>query len=198
MKSPEICLVPNDMNIITKCKYLVSLWSDFRAVSFPPPELQTVTSSSSRFSPVRWQNSHGNPYPHISIARKRRKLLCQEHLSMKKETSFSQKPKGISFCFFHLLWLVYMPVLNSSLPTPTAEGSVNSTETLREWGRAVFSNESLGPVPRMAGNKILGNKQLSTTRAVRRDSIEESTKEMVGVPDKTTQQSDTFTYLCSF
>lgn len=91
-----------------------------------------------------------------------------------------------------------MPVLNPSLPTATAECSVNSTETLRERGRTVFSNESLGPAPRMAGYKILGNKQLSTTRAVRRDSIEESIEEMIGVPDKTTQQSDAFTSLCSF
>lgn len=183
-KSPEIWLVPNDVKYCHQVQGpdFSLLWLSWCS---PHPQFHTVTASSSRLFPLCWQNIHGNSYPQSSSSRKRRELLCQDHLWMKKETSFSQKPQGgggVSFtsrgpgsfiCQF----------LNPSLPIATAEGGVSSTQTLRQWGRAVSSNESSGPASRLEGYKVVGSKPRSLQELWEVDSREESTKEeVVGVP----------------
>lgn len=168
-------------NIVTKCRDLISLCSDFRGVRltlsftlWPPAALGSshcVGKTSMAIHTLR------SPHPgrgescsvRITYGWRRKLLFPRSH----RGVSFTSRGPGSFICQF----------LNPSLPIATAEGGVSSTQTLRQWGRAVSSNESSGPSSRLEGYKVVGSKPRSLQELWEVDSREESTKEeVVGVP----------------
>ena len=91
-------------------------------------------------------------------------------------------------------WVEHADWLTSIKACPRATGSVPDSDSKR-MGKDCFLKGDSGSCSQEGGS----NKRLSTTRAVRSDSMKGNTKEeMADVPDKTAQHPYAFTYLCSF
>lgn len=156
-----------------------------------------MTSSSSSYFPLALAKQPWQCIPsHLAVWENKRATLPGAPREEKSNSFIPGSPREPLLLSLALISLCASPWtligLHWSRPTPRAGGCVSLTETLREWEKDCFLKGGLGSYPRREGYKI-SNKQLSTTRTMRGESIEGSTEEeVVGVPEETAQRSDAF------